>query len=190
MAGVPFYVAQALSKIDLGGVKAVALDGTASKRDHNYATVFIDLDRKRKPVIFVIPAKARAVWSCFAASCVSMAAITTISPKWSATCRQPSWPPSPWTRSERSRLRSVNLSKATRRAVLKAADGGRLTKKQQQALTELETGGFASGHRLTVQGDAALDEGHLCTATQWRVTNFTRHALQCIALDTKTLVLF
>lgn len=35
-------------------------------------------------------------------------------------------------------------SKATRWALLKAADGGRLTEKQQQALTELETGGFAT----------------------------------------------
>ncbi|CAO0820902.1 hypothetical protein DFAR_10025 [Desulfarculales bacterium] len=37
------------------------------------------------------------------------------------------------------------LPKATRWAVLKAADGGRLlAEKQQQALTELETGGFAT----------------------------------------------
>ncbi|CAO0820245.1 hypothetical protein DFAR_1460001 [Desulfarculales bacterium] len=32
----------------------------------------------------------------------------------------------------------------TRGAVLKAAVGGRLTEKQQQALTELKTGGFAT----------------------------------------------
>ncbi|MFH1059689.1 MAG: transposase [Pseudomonadota bacterium] len=58
---VQFYVAQALSKMDLGGVKAVALDETASKRGHNYITVFIDLDRKQKPVLFVTPGKTRAV---------------------------------------------------------------------------------------------------------------------------------
>ncbi|CAO0820747.1 hypothetical protein DFAR_1860031 [Desulfarculales bacterium] len=52
-----FYVAQALSKMDLGGVKAVALDGTASKRGHNYVTIFIGLGRKQKPVIFVTPGK-------------------------------------------------------------------------------------------------------------------------------------
>ncbi|CAO0819960.1 hypothetical protein DFAR_1260013 [Desulfarculales bacterium] len=37
-----------------------------------------------------------------------------------------------------------NLPKATSWAVLKAADGGSLTEKQQQTLTELETGGFAT----------------------------------------------
>ncbi|CAO0824313.1 hypothetical protein DFAR_570026 [Desulfarculales bacterium] len=52
-------MAQTLSKVDLGGVKAVALDETASKRGHNYATVFIDLDRKQKPVIFVPPGKGK-----------------------------------------------------------------------------------------------------------------------------------
>ncbi|CAO0821980.1 hypothetical protein DFAR_2770001 [Desulfarculales bacterium] len=43
-----FYVAQALSKMDLGGIKAVARDKTVSKRGHNYVTVFIDLDRTSK----------------------------------------------------------------------------------------------------------------------------------------------
>ncbi|CAO0823371.1 hypothetical protein DFAR_3690011 [Desulfarculales bacterium] len=37
----------------------MALDETASKRDHNYATVFIDLGRKQKPVIFVTPGKGK-----------------------------------------------------------------------------------------------------------------------------------
>ncbi|CAO0822486.1 hypothetical protein DFAR_3080001 [Desulfarculales bacterium] len=50
---VQFYVAQALSKMDLDGVKPVTLDETASKRGLNYVTVFIDLDRKQKSVIFV-----------------------------------------------------------------------------------------------------------------------------------------
>ncbi|CAO0824723.1 hypothetical protein DFAR_850021 [Desulfarculales bacterium] len=90
-----FYVTQTLSKMDLGGVKAVALDETVSKRGYNYITVFIDLDRKRKPVIFVIPGKGiGCLVLCSAASCVSMAMIRIISPRWSATCRQPPWPQS------------------------------------------------------------------------------------------------
>ncbi|CAO0822272.1 transposase [Desulfarculales bacterium] len=56
---VQFYVAQTLSKMDLGGVKAVALDETASKQSYNYVIVFIDLDREQKPVIFVIPDKGK-----------------------------------------------------------------------------------------------------------------------------------
>ncbi|CAO0824539.1 hypothetical protein DFAR_710002 [Desulfarculales bacterium] len=56
---VQFYVAQALSKMDLGRIKVVALDETASKRGYNYVTVFIDLDRKQKPAIFVTPGKGK-----------------------------------------------------------------------------------------------------------------------------------
>ncbi|CAO0824070.1 hypothetical protein DFAR_4040029 [Desulfarculales bacterium] len=59
MEVVQFYMAQALSKMDLGGSKAVALDRTASKRSHSYATVFIDLGRRQKPVIFAIPDKGK-----------------------------------------------------------------------------------------------------------------------------------
>ncbi|CAO0823972.1 hypothetical protein DFAR_4000011 [Desulfarculales bacterium] len=103
---IQFYVGQALLKMSLAGVKALALDETTSKRGHNYVIVFIDLDRKQKPSFSLPPARARAIWSCSAASCVSMAASTTILPRWSATCRQPSWPSSaktspsptsPWT---------------------------------------------------------------------------------------------
>ncbi|CAO0819712.1 hypothetical protein DFAR_1100006 [Desulfarculales bacterium] len=56
-------MAQALSKMDLGRVKAVTLDETASKRGHSYITVFIDLDRKQKPVIifFITPGKGYLV---------------------------------------------------------------------------------------------------------------------------------
>ncbi|CAO0821431.1 hypothetical protein DFAR_2330018 [Desulfarculales bacterium] len=54
---VQFYVAQALSKMDLGVVKPMALDETASKRGYNYVIVFIDLDREQKSVIFVTPGK-------------------------------------------------------------------------------------------------------------------------------------
>ncbi|CAO0822112.1 hypothetical protein DFAR_2810031 [Desulfarculales bacterium] len=45
--------------MDLEGGKAVALDETASKRSHNYVTIFIDLDRRQKPVIFVTPGKGK-----------------------------------------------------------------------------------------------------------------------------------
>ncbi|CAO0823758.1 transposase [Desulfarculales bacterium] len=56
---VQLYVPQALSKMDLGGVKAVALDETASKRGRSYITIFIDLDRKQKSILFVTPSEGK-----------------------------------------------------------------------------------------------------------------------------------
>jgi transposase len=42
---VEHYVAKALRALDLSGLAAFAFDETASKRGHNYVTVFIDADR-------------------------------------------------------------------------------------------------------------------------------------------------
>ena len=55
----------AVARLALGGLRAVALDETACKRGHNYVTVFIDLDRKEKPVIFVAPGKGKACAKAF-----------------------------------------------------------------------------------------------------------------------------
>ncbi|KAF0144803.1 MAG: Transposase family protein [Rhodospirillaceae bacterium] len=41
---IPHYVEQALGRLDLSALEAVAFDETASKRGHNYVTVFVDLD--------------------------------------------------------------------------------------------------------------------------------------------------
>ncbi|CCG07410.1 Transposase, IS204/IS1001/IS1096/IS1165 family protein [Pararhodospirillum photometricum DSM 122] len=46
------YVGQALGRLDLAGAKAVAFDETASKRGHNDVTIFIDMDRISRPVVF------------------------------------------------------------------------------------------------------------------------------------------
>jgi len=54
---VEHYARQAVAGLDLRGLRAVGLDETASKRGHNYVTVFIDMDRRDKPVIFVVPGR-------------------------------------------------------------------------------------------------------------------------------------
>ncbi|MBT8764479.1 ISL3 family transposase [Desulfohalobiaceae bacterium Ax17] len=56
---VNHYVSKALSKLDFSSVTAVGLDETSSKKGHNYVTVFIDLDRKDRPVIFATPGKGK-----------------------------------------------------------------------------------------------------------------------------------
>ena len=53
------YVSQSLLAMDLSALKAIGLDETASKRGHNYVTVFIDMDRHDKPVVFATPGKGK-----------------------------------------------------------------------------------------------------------------------------------
>ena len=80
------------------------------------------------------------------------------------------------------------LPKVTRWAVLKAADGDKLTEKQQQALIELETGGFATATALRIKEMLRwIRKATFVRAAHWRITHFSRHALKCIAPNTKTL---
>ncbi len=64
---IEHYVGQAVARLDLGRLEAVGLDETASKRGHNYVTVFIDLDAKTRPVVFVTPGKGKDTLAHFAA---------------------------------------------------------------------------------------------------------------------------
>ncbi len=59
------HVERAMSGLDLSFVQAVAVDETASGRWHQYVTVFIDLDRGKRSVIFVVPGKGRQTVSAF-----------------------------------------------------------------------------------------------------------------------------
>lgn len=63
---VEHHVAKAVAAFDLSAVQAVGLDETASKRGQNYVTVFIDMARRDKPVLFVTPGKGKATVRAFA----------------------------------------------------------------------------------------------------------------------------
>ena len=60
------YVFKAMGKIDLSGLSGIALDETASKRGHNYVTVFLDMNREHRPVVFAVPGKGKACLKAFA----------------------------------------------------------------------------------------------------------------------------
>ena len=59
------YVATAIGKLDLSGLKAVSLDETKSRKGHRYITVFINLDRKEQPVVFAVPGKGKHTLTAF-----------------------------------------------------------------------------------------------------------------------------
>jgi transposase len=54
---VHHYVEKAVGRFDLSQLKAIGLDETASKRGHNYVTIFIDMERASMPVVFSTPGK-------------------------------------------------------------------------------------------------------------------------------------
>jgi len=140
---VQYDVAQVLSTMDLGGIKAVVLDEATSKRNHNYVTVFIDLDRKRKPVIFATLGKGQDCLVQFRRFLREHGShhdniaevVCDMSPAFLAAIGESLFP-------------SANVTKEMLRWIRKAAS---------------------------------------VRAAQGRITHFTRHALKCIAPDTKTL---
>lgn len=53
------YVRKALAQVDYSKVTSIGFDETASKRGHNYVTVFIDMDKTKEPVIFATSGKGK-----------------------------------------------------------------------------------------------------------------------------------
>ncbi len=62
---VHHYVNQSLEQLDLSALNQLALDETASRRGHRYVTVFLDMARTEKPVIFAIPGRGKGALSAF-----------------------------------------------------------------------------------------------------------------------------
>ncbi|CAO0819880.1 hypothetical protein DFAR_1160009 [Desulfarculales bacterium] len=138
----------------LGGINAVALNETTSKRGHNYVTVFIDLNRKQKPIIFVTPGNGKG-WLILFRRFLSEHGgdynnIVEVVLRHVASLPGRHRRKLPQRQRHRGRIlysptlyhlhgrgskgrgyAERKLPKVSRRAVLKAADGGRLTEKQQ-----------------------------------------------------------
>ena len=60
-----FYVQKALAKLDLSELHGIGVDETASKRGHNYVTIFVDMERETRPVIFATPGKGSETFVAF-----------------------------------------------------------------------------------------------------------------------------
>jgi transposase len=59
------YVDKAMSSLDLSSIEGVGIDETASGKWHRYVSVFIDLDREERPVLFVIEGKGKDTIEAF-----------------------------------------------------------------------------------------------------------------------------
>ena len=82
------YTKQALERRDLSGVRNVGFDETASKRGHDYVSVFVDLDTSK--VIFATEGKDSSPLGRFKTFLENTAAEAKTSSGCVATCRKPS----------------------------------------------------------------------------------------------------
>ena len=170
------YVNKAMARLDLQNLKAFALDETKSRRRHKYVTVFIDLDRAERPVIFATPGKGKETVRLFGqflkkhggnpdnvlevVSDMSGAFIASVKTHFKNAERTVDWfhVVQLFTKAvdevRRSEAKTISMPKTSRWAVLKNADGP-LTDRQVEAIAEL----------------AAMD---LHTSTAWRVKEALR----------------
>ena len=196
------YVGQAVARLDLTRVTAIGLDETAAKRGHTYVTVFIDLDRTDKPVVFVTPGRGKdtvAKFKAFLAThggspgrivevvCdMSGAFIAAIGESFDNAAITVDWfhVVQLFTKAldevRRAEARHSKLPKALRWAILKRADG-RLTEAQAAALAELEASDLFTAIAWRIKEKLRwVRQAQSVQAARWRITNFLRHASEIL----------
>lgn len=202
---VTHYVTKAVERLDLSRLKAIGLDETAAKRGQTYVTVFIDLDAKEKPVVFVTPGRGKETVARFEAflaehggrperiaevvcdmSGAFLAAVgetfenAAITVDWFHVVQM-------FTKAvddvRRAEAKQTKLPKALRWAILKRADG-RLTNAQADALAELETSALSTAIAWRIKEMLRwIRKAEGVQAARWRITHFLRHATQLLADD-------
>ena len=202
---VEHYVTKAVERLDLTRLKAIGLDETAAKRGQTYVTVFIDLDRKDKPVVFVTPGRGKDTVARFNAFLVehggspkriaevvcdmSGAFLAAVGATFDDAAVTVDWfhVVQMFTKAvddvRRSEARHSTLPKALRWAILKRADG-RLTKAQTEALAELEASALLTAIAWRIKEMLRwIRQAESVQAARWRITHFLRHASHLLADD-------
>ncbi len=198
------YVGRALERLDLAEVRAVGFDETASKRGHNYVTIFIDLDRQSRPVLFATPGKGKETVKRFKEflgghkgkpgriaevvcdmSPAFLAAMSETFPEAAVTV---DWfhVVQLFTKAvddvRKAEGRLVKMPSATRWAVLKARDRN-LTQKQAAALAELEGGDFLTAEAWRIKEKLRwVRLAETAQAARWRLSHFIRYAREKVGL--------
>ncbi len=202
---VEHYVTQAVERIDLTRLKAIGLDETAAKRGQSYVTVFIDLDRKDKPVVFVTPGRGKDTVARFKAFLaehggspgriaevvcdMSGAFLAAVGATFENAAVTVDWfhVVQMFTKAvddvRRTEAKHSKLPKALRWAILKRADG-RLTNAQADALAELQASALLTAIAWRIKEMLRwIRKAESVQAARWRITHFLRHASQLLADD-------
>jgi transposase len=188
------YVNQALSRLDLSGLTAFSLDETKSRKGHRYVTVFIDLDRKERPVVFATPGKGKKTLKAFkgflsehhgetgniveVVSDMSGAFISGIKTHFVNSDITVDWfhVVQLFSRAvdevRRKEAKEVRMPRATRWATLKASEGN-FTDRQLDALAELESMDLHTAEAWRIKELLRWVRRATCLrAARWRLTWF------------------
>ena len=156
---IQYHINQAMNRLDLSDLRAFALDETKSRKGYRYITVFIDLDRRERPVVFATSGKGKKTLKAFkkhlaeqggeadnileVVSDMSGSFISGIKAHFANSAITVDWFHVVQLFSKavdevrRKEAKMASMPKAVRWATLKAAES-ELTEKQIDALAELE----------------------------------------------------
>jgi transposase len=201
---VEHYVAKALSKFDLSTVRAVGLDETASKRGHNYVTVFIDMEKAKEPVLFVTAGKGKKTLKDFAEFMSAhqgnpervLEVVCDMSPAFLSGIKEQlpnaevtvDWfhIVQTFTRAlddvRKAESRNTPLPKHSRWALLKKGTSDRLTPNQQGALVTILLSELGTAIAWRIKERLSwIREAPTPRAAKWRITRFIHYAQDLIA---------
>jgi transposase len=201
---VDHYVGRAVSQLDLATLVALGLDET-SLRGHDYVTVFIDLDRASRPVIFATPGKGKECLKAFKAHLENHGGkqeniaeiVCDMSPAFLSAADEQfveAMVTVDWfhvvklftdalEKVRRSEQKLQGFPKSVRWAVLKGEEKAK-SDKQQEALNELEMSGFATAKAYRIKEMLRwIRHATTAQAARWRITHFIRHAEEQIDED-------
>jgi len=192
------YVGKAMEQLDLSNVTGIGIDETSSGKWHQYVTVFIDLDRKERPVLFVTEGKGKDTIEAFRKHLeehngkagniarvvcdMSRAFISGSEEQFENAVVVVDWFHvvqlfnKAVDEVRRLESRDRKLPKETRWAILKKAEGD-LTEGQRKVLAELE--GFA---QYTCQAWSIkeklrwINQAEWYQGAKWRITHFLNYA--------------
>lgn len=202
---IAFYVQRALNNLDLGSLEAFGLDETASKRGHNYVTIFIDLKRSTKPVIFATPGKGKETVRTFCAFLkehggkpeniveivcdMSKAFLAATEETFEKSHATVDWfhVVQLFTKAtdevRRAEAKEYKLPSGARWALLKAADG-KLTEKQVEAIAELDVTGLHTAKAWRVKEMLRwVRKASSIRAAKWRMGYFINYARDLIRVN-------
>ncbi|WP_031387705.1 ISL3 family transposase [Desulfonatronum thiodismutans] len=199
---VTHYVYQAMGKLDLSRLCGIGLDETATKRGHHYVTIFVDMDRETRPVIFATPGKGKACFKEFAKHLKKhggnpdniIEVVCDMSPAFLSAAEKTFKYASvtvDWfhvvqifTKAldevRRLEAKQVELPKGVRWATLKGLEASR-TEEQDAALRELEERGLATATAFRVKELLRwVRQADTKQAARWRASRFFAFAQELI----------
>lgn len=195
---VTHYVEEAISGLDLSYVQSIGVDETSSGKRHRYVTVFIDMDRGKRAVIYAVPGKDKGTIEAFnkflqehggcpeniaVAVCdMSKAFISGIEGQFSDAEVVVDWFHvvklfnNAVDEVRRKESKKKSMPKGTRWAVLKAADGA-LTRRQRELLSQLEEYACQTSKAWRIKEMLRwINEAETSQGASWRISRFLNYA--------------